>query len=365
VGSSIAYHLAVVGVSTLLIEQKDLASGASGANFGLVQVEDAEFGLSLDLTLEGFGRFSTLEDQLDWDLDYRETGYLLLIENEAQLAAMRRRASRLQAAGVSVELLDQEEVCRLEPNLSAETVIGALYHADEGALNPFELVYAYARRGRDHGLDVWTQTTVKRLSSQGRRVTGVQTSNGPVMSEVVILATGAWTRSLLRTVGLEIPVLWVHGEALVTEPIAPMVRHAMTSAVFFEVTEGAKEQVVGFCLHQRSEGNVMIGEAALTTDQLGRRVTANSMPLIAREGVRYLPALDRASVIRSWAIPVAFAPDNQPFLGPVEGLQGLIVATGFKSTIVLTPLVGALVEGMITGDVQQPRLRAFSPSRPL
>ena len=65
IGSSIAYHLARAGVRTLLIEQGDLASGASGANFGNVQVEDAEFGLSLELTLRSYARFAELGAELD------------------------------------------------------------------------------------------------------------------------------------------------------------------------------------------------------------------------------------------------------------------------------------------------------------
>ena len=71
----------------------------------------------------------------------------------------------------------------------------------------------------------------------------------------------------------------------------------------------------------------------------------------------------RAAVIRGWAIPVAFVPDNRPLLGPVDEVEGLLVATGLKSTIILTPLVGALVAGMLTGCDLDPRLAEFSPSR--
>jgi glycine/D-amino acid oxidase-like deaminating enzyme len=64
IGTSIAYHLARAGVRTLLIEQGDLTSGASGANFGNVQVEDAEFGLSLELTMRSYARFNRLQAEL-------------------------------------------------------------------------------------------------------------------------------------------------------------------------------------------------------------------------------------------------------------------------------------------------------------
>jgi glycine/D-amino acid oxidase-like deaminating enzyme len=177
------------------------------------------------------------------------------------------------------------------------------------------------------------------------------------------LAAGAWARPLARSAGLDLALRWVHGEALITEPVAPLTRHAISSAAFFEATEASAGQVVGFCLRQRPEGNVMIGEAAVVTEALGRRVTATALPAIAREARHRFPALQGAAVVRSWAIPVAFVPDNRPLLGTVDGLPGLLVATGLKSTIVLTPLVGQLVADMVTGRDLDPRLSEFSPSR--
>ena len=232
----------------MLLEQGDLASGASGANFGNVQVEDAEFGLSLDLTLRGYAQFASLEAELDYDVGFRRTGNLLLIENAHQLTLMQERASRLQSAGVRAVVLDRDEVCRLEPHLAPEVLLGALYHPDEGMLDPFRLVHAYALRGRNLGLEVRTHTRVSGLEVRGSRIAGVLTPAGRVLAQWVILAAGAWAHELGRTAGLELPVLWVHGEAAITEPLGPMARNAMTTAAFFEATEGADEQTVGFCL---------------------------------------------------------------------------------------------------------------------
>ena len=365
IGSAVAYHLARSGMRTLLIEQGDLASGASGANFGNVQVQDAEFGLSLELTLQGNEILARLEAELDCGLDYRRTGSLLLIENEQQWTAMERRAAGLQAAGVAAQLLDRNEVCHLEPGLSPASVTGALYHANEGELNPFKLVQAYALRGRQQGLEVRTHTEVTRVRSQGGRVTGVDTPTGHIPAGWVVLAAGAWTQRLARSFAVDLPLRWVHGEALITEPLPALVRNAISSAAFFEDTEESEEPVVGFCLRQRPEGNVMIGEAAMVTETLERRVTASALPAIAREARQRFPALRQAATLRGWAVPVAFLPDNRPLLGPVEEVTGLLVATGLKSTIVLTPVVGAMVADMVTGTGLDPRLAEFSPSRSL
>jgi glycine/D-amino acid oxidase-like deaminating enzyme len=251
----------------------------------------------------------------------------------------------------------------LEPRLSPQSAIGALYHANEGNLNPFKLVHAYVRRGRQHGLEVWTHTEVTQVCAQGGRVTGVDTCYGHVPAGWVVLASGAWAQHLARTAGVDLPLRWVHGEALVTEPLAPLTRHAISSAAFFEETEESTDQVVAFCLRQCPEGNVMIGEAAFLTKALGRRLTANALPAIACEARRRFPSLRQAAVIRGWAIPVAFVHDNRPLLGPVDKVAGLLVATGLKSTIILTPLVGALLADMVAGCELDPRLGEFSPSR--
>ena len=363
VGSSIAYHLARARVPTLLIEQGDLASGASGANFGNVQVEDSEFGLSLDLTLRSYARFSTLESELDYDLGFRRSGQLLLIENAHQKAMMQERADHLGAAGLRAVLLDRDAIGQVEPHVSPDAALGALYHQDEATLDPFRLVRAFVLRGQDHGLEVWTHTRVTDITLQGGRATGVVTPRGRVSARWVIVAAGAWAHEVGQWAGVNLPMGWVQGEAAITEPLGPIAQNAMATAAFFEATASAESQTVGFCLRQRSHGHVMFGEAATLTRALNRRSTASALPMIAREAGRWLPALRRARVLRSWAIPVAFTADNRPLFGPVEGVDGLVIATALKSTIILTPVVGDLVAGLITGSHWDPRLTEFSPTR--
>lgn len=251
----------------------------------------------------------------------------------------------------------------MEPHLAPELVMGGLYHADEGEVDPFQMVHAYVHRGREHGLEVWTHKSVTRVGVQGGRVTGVETRDGSVPARWVILAAGAWTRHLGRTAGLDLPVQWVHGEALITERLAPLAENGLSSAAFFEQTEGAGEQVVGFCLNQRPEGQVMIGEAARLTRRLERRVTPTGLPAVAGEAQKRFPSLRRAAALRGWGIPVAFVADNRPLLGPVDELDGLVVATALKSTIIWTPLVGEMVAAMVTGGDVDPRVAEFSPSR--
>lgn len=276
---------------------------------------------------------------------------------------MQERASRLEAAGLRVKLLDQDEIIKLEPYLSPDTVIGGLYYPDEGQLNPFKLVHAYSLRGREKGLDVSPHTPVIRITHQNGKVTGVDTPAGRFSSGRVVLAIGAWTRSLGLTAGVDIPALWIHGEAIITEVLPPSISNAMSSASFFEEADSPDNTVVAFAMKQRIEGNVMLGEAITTTNRLERSVAEPSVSAIAAEGHRRMPKLSQVSIIRSWGIPVSHTADNCPLLGPVLEVEGFYVAAGLKSTIVLTPIVGEVMADMIVGNAVDPRLEAFSPSR--
>ncbi len=378
VGSSVAYQLACDGLRTLLIEQDELSSGASGANFGLIQVQDCEFGLSTELTVESLRLHQTLESELDSDLERCDSGYLLLIENEQQWALMEERALALRARGLAVQLLDHGEVCRLEPSIAPETLIGALYDPNEGHLNPFSLVRAYVARGKDRGLEVRTHTHATGIDTHGGRVTGVTTRDGTIATDNVVLCTGAWTRSLVRKLGLDLPVRWLHGEAIVTEPMPRVANNGMMTASFFETMHGDTqgepenpeggtgsncEKLVGFCLTQRPAGHALIGEASCITGVLGNRSSPVALPALAAEAARRIPRLQDAKVLRTWGANVLFTGDRRPLLGPIDGVDGLLLATGLKSTIILTPLVGRLAADMVTGREVDPRLVEFSPMR--
>nr|MBC8509977.1 FAD-binding oxidoreductase [Chloroflexota bacterium] len=145
--------------------------------------------------------------------------------------------------------------------------------------------------------------------------------------------------------------------------LPPSISNAMSSASFFEEADSPDKTVVAFAMKQRPDGNVMLGEAITTTARLDRDVAGASVAAIAAEGCRWLPRIKGATIIRSWGIPVAHTADNCPLLGPVEEVEGLYVAAGLKSTIVLTPIVGEIMADMIVGNAVDPRLEVFSPSR--
>ena len=100
-----------------------------------------------------------------------------------------------------------------------------------------------------------------------------------------------------------------------------------------------------------------------STEDLGNRATRAGQAAIASEIGRFFPTLNRLRALRGWAAPVAYTADGRPYLGPVAGVPGLILATAFKSTVIITPLVSRLVAQLVLTGKTELDLSAFSPDR--
>ena len=116
-------------------------------------------------------------------------------------------------------------------------------------------------------------------------------------------------------------------------------------------------------MSQTADGHFLLGEAGIITDDLGTHSTSAGQAAIAREVTRLLPSLARLRVLRGWAAPVAFTADGLPFLGPVDGLPGLILVTAFKSTVIVAPLIGSMVAQLVCKGRTDLDLTPFSPDR--
>jgi sarcosine oxidase subunit beta len=380
IGCAAAAALATAGLRVALLDRGPIPGGASRANYGNVQVQDAELAHSLPMVTAGYRRFATLEEELGCSVGYRKVGSLLLIETAAQRQIMAARIPALHAAGICAELVSAERLAELEPLLDRRAVaqdailrhLAACYHADEGQVSPFLFMAAYLRTGRRRGLAVHPHTEVTGFDIAAGRLVGVRAGAERFSAPVTILTTGAWTPRLGRLLGRDWAIPHIHGQALVTERSDLRLNNHLSSAAFFEAMhagEGdasageSKPAPAVLAVSQTADGHFLLGEAGAITDDLGAHATGQGQAAVAREVMRVLPALARLRVLRGWAAPVAFTSDGLPFLGPVRDLPGLILATAFKSTVVVTPLVGDAVAQLVCTGRTDLDLTPFSPDR--
>lgn len=368
IGCSIAYHLTAAGLKTALLERRDVGAGASGANFGMVQTNDVELNHSVPMVTTGFARFEHLEEELDMPLEFQRIGALRLLSSEAQLEEARERLRVLPAAGIPYEFVPAEKVGEIEPFVTVRNFFGALYAPAQGLINPFRLMWGFLRRALERGLALHTNCEVTGFDIAGGRLRGVQTNLDSFSAGRVVLATAAWTRSLGALLDRDWGIYTFRASAMITEPVPALrLRTILTVADMIELPlAGGESEQAALAMRQTPEGHLIIAQADRTGDSLCSDISHAAPKAMAWLVQRYFPSLANVRIRRAWTAPTTVVVDGCPFVGAVEGLDGLILATAFRSALVNAPIAGEMIRELILhGRCEAVDIRPFSPNRKL
>lgn len=197
-GSSIAYHLAKEGREVIVLEKRNIASGASGRNGGqVIQLEGrdknpATIQARLQITKTNNEILQNLERELGRDLEYQRIGSLDLALNKQQWQDMKLTVSSQKKAGdKEIELLDKKETLKLCPLLTEKT-LGSRFRPSDGTINPFFLTHGFAFKAQEIGTRIFTHTAVKNIMQENSRAAGVELEDGrKIKSHIVVNATNA------------------------------------------------------------------------------------------------------------------------------------------------------------------------------
>jgi glycine cleavage system aminomethyltransferase T/glycine/D-amino acid oxidase-like deaminating enzyme len=326
-GVSCAYHLAKAGVKdVLLLEKGELTSGSTHHAAGLV----TQFNPSP--TMMRFRRYSV---ELYRQLGVFETvGSLRIASSPESLLELRRGASRAHGIGLDAELVGPDEVRRLLPAASPESLYGAVWMPGDGYVDPHIATYALAAAARELGAEIRVHTRVTGIElGPERRVRAVLTEDGRVDAETVVNAAGMWAPQVAAMAGAfacSIPVDHQHvalhaveGHELPRD--TPCFRD--TDNLVYGKAESGGVLFGGYEPSPVSRWHDGVpwehGSTTLPPDH------ARFQELMAG-AVRRFPFLDEAGVTALVCHPDAMTPDGNPLLGPMPGVRGLWLAAGLS-----------------------------------
>ncbi len=361
-GCAAAYYLAKAGKRTLLVEKGEVSCGASGANFGNVQVQDASMGLSYTLTLEGFHKMQGMEAELGRNIGYSPQGSLIAAEKESHLPELEQLYKEKKEAGLDIRWLRRKEVAEMEPNLNPEAVVAATYF-EQGRVYPFHYLYALVGKGREYGLELREFTEVESLLIEGGACKGLCLQNGETLrAEHVVVAAGSGTKALCATASLEVPVLSVKAESFVSEAIQPFMRTYYSSAAFFAEAHDQEKAATSLCIGQSHYGNLLLAETAkphhLVADGLQDATSLEHCRGIREKLAHFFPVLEHLQILRGWVTASPFTPNNEPVFGK-SPVPGLLLAAGFKSAVVMSAVAGEMIAQLATTDTAPHDLSPF------
>jgi glycine oxidase len=359
IGLSIARALRLRGMKRVaVVERGRPGMEASHAAAGMLapQVEADKRDAFLELACAGRDLYPSFADALreetGIDIELERTGTLLLAFSEGDEKEALHRFDWQQRAGLAVERLTATEARALEPCISPELRTALRFPRDWQVENR-RLIIALARAAEQLKVRLLTNTSVESLRTEGGRVTGVETSRGPLSAPVVILASGAWTSLITCTDKRLTPLRIepVRGQMLCFEAEQRPARHVIYSPRGYIVP--------------RLDGRLLAGS---TTERAGydKRVTAHGLQTIIAQALEIAPAIGELPLIDAWAGLRPRGEDDLPILGKSAEVEGLFYATAhYRNGILLAPITGELIAAQVTrGAAAQTReMSAFSPER--
>ena len=364
VGAAAAYELASAGLSVVLVERDDLASGASGRNPGFVWMHTRRSGPQMVLSKRTRARFDGLTEELDHDFDLRREGGLIFFRTPAQQTLMREFVAARQADGIDVALLDGDEARDLCPMLP-DDALGATYCREDAQITTRKLVEGLARGAERRGARVLRGVEATTIALAGDRVSALETTAGRIDCGAIVLAAGVWSPLLAARLGIELPIVPMRLQVVATDVQPPMLRHlvygpqAITQYDLFhalpsyrpedfvEEPGGAGDLPFLELACQTGEGRFLLGCPIDMPAGLQDQPDLEGVAQICRRLPASLPSLRSMRFERAWAGLLPHTADSLPVIDEAPGVEGLVIAAGHvfgnSSALATAELVAARV----------------------
>ena len=331
VGCSIAYHLARRDVSdVLLLEQNTLTGGTTWHAAGLVSQLKSSYSLT-QLAVYSARLFEELEDETGQATGYRVPGSMSVASDHERWEEILRGMSMARSAGVEMEVIDLDRASELWPLMRTDDLVGAVYIPGDAVTSPVDTTIALARGARDRGVTIKEGVAVTRLRVENERVVGVETEQGYVEAETVVLAGGMWTRQLAADAGVNVPLHACEHFYIVTEPLDGMPAGTPTL-----------RDPTNYTYFKEETGKIMAGffeeRGKLWKYDAPREFTFGTLPEdwehvgpIFERAMHRVPALGDVGLQLFFNGPESFTPDGVYYLGESPEVDGCFIAAGFNS----------------------------------
>jgi 4-methylaminobutanoate oxidase (formaldehyde-forming) len=332
VGCSVAYHLGKMGVTdVILLERGKLTCGSTWHAAGLV----GQLRTSANITqLLGYSvaLYDKLEKETGLATGWKRNGGLRLACNAERWTEVKRQATTATSFGLEMHLLTPKEAQDLWPLMQVDDVVGAAFLPTDGQASPSDITMSLAKGARMAGVGIVEDVTVTGIDVESGRVCAVVTDRGRIACDKLVICAGQWSRGLGRMAGVNVPLVSVQHQYLITEPIGGVTRTLPTLRDPDRLTYWKEE--VGGLVMGGYEPNPKPWATEGFPENFEFQLLENDLdhfePLLEL-AIGRVPAMETAGIKEFFNGPESFTPDGNFILGEAPEVRGVFVGAGFNA----------------------------------
>ncbi|PZO72653.1 MAG: dimethylglycine dehydrogenase [Mesorhizobium amorphae] len=359
VGVATLYHLAKKGWSdSVLIERKELTSGSTWHAAGLLPLFNMSYSVG-QIHKYSVRLYGELEAETGMNPGFSKVTNIRLARSKDRWDEYMYYAGVAETIGVNVKLLTPDEVKEIWPLCETDGLLGAIQHLDDGYIQPADLTQALAKGARDRGATIHRNTTVTAIEAQPDGRWLVKTSDGDILAEHVVSCTGNFARQTGKMVGLEMPVIPVEHQYIVTEPHPAIVerrRQGLPEMGVLRESDSAwymREENGGLLLGPYEKGAPVCyvdGPSEDSEYELFQEDLERLMPHV-ETAIARVPAFGEVGIKKIYNGAIAYTPDGNPIIGPAPGLKNFWLNEGHSFGITAAGGAGwQLAEWIVDGE---------------
>ncbi|HTM20470.1 MAG TPA: FAD-dependent oxidoreductase, partial [Kofleriaceae bacterium] len=358
VGVSVLYHLTKRGWSdVMLVEKTELTAGSTWHAAGLLPLFNMSYSVG-QLHKYSVDLYQALEAETGQAVSFHKTGNLRLATNRQRMDEYRRYCGTANTIGVPFEIITPKQVAKLWPLCNVDGIVGALFHPQDGHVAPVDVTQALAKGARTGGAEINRNTKVTAIDRTPGGEWKVTTDQGVITAEHVVTATGSWARQVAKLVGLDIPVIPVEHQYIVTDAIPELEERYKAGLPELPVL---RESDQSYYMREERQGLILgpyeKGAPAWAVDGVpdafGQELLPPDLERLEphiNAAIHRVPIFGKAGIKDCVNGPIAYTPDGGPLLGPAWGLKNYWLAEGFSFGITAAGGAGkVLAEWIVEG----------------
>ena len=372
IGTAITYYLTKKGVkNVVLVERRGIGEESSSACDSGVMIHTKAPGIMQQIQQKSNRLYENLSQELGRKVYYNKMGSMVMIDDESLVGTFDETIKQQTSVGINVSMLSGDDARKIEPGLSKD-VCAVSYCLDDALVSPMDVTLGYALTAERLGAKVMTNTAVTDVLVENGKIKGVVTTKGIIYTEIVVNAAGVFSPQIGEMAGMDVPVKPRRGNIVVCEQVAPVVNHILLCCRYValkyhpELAETSNDPSmkmgVNLFLEQTHTGNILFGSNREWSG-LDKSTSYEILRAVCNYATHYLPFLKNLNIIRTYAGLRPYC-DGGPILGPVNGLEGMIMATGHEGGgIGYGPAMGDIMSDYIINEKITDEIAPFLYSR--